>query len=388
MTIKPIPNHPVKSNGLKILMADDLPENIYLVRLFLEKESHVVVGVSNGLEAVEHFQKERFDIIIMDVNMPIMDGMEATRQIRALEKGKNHAIPIIAFTADDSKEDQKIFQEAGMNGIIAKPINFKMLSSLIQQQTAPPVVLSDINTDPEPAAKNRPQEALTAPPPLPEINGIAIKKAIENWGSLSVFMAQLHRFYETHMNTPTIIEQCAASGNYTDLKGICHALKGLTGNLSLIHLYPLFIKMERAVTQQNIHQIQTLLPLLKEAFDAILVQIQQLEEFKKDYPRKKKKTNENNALEDVPETSHGVDEKRSSSPALPIDPTIIRPLLLELHASFDQYDPDASLPFIAKLRDYIDPERLTPITEWIDRFDFDAAKKETEKLMNLLFGNE
>ena len=384
MTVKPISNHPTQtaqSNGLKILMADDLEENIYLVRLFLEKESHVVIGASNGLEAVEQFQKERFDIILMDVNMPVMDGMEATRQIRALEKGKSHAIPIIAFTADDSTEDQKIFQEVGMNGIIAKPINFKALSSLIREQAAPPVVSSDINTDAKPTPVKNPR-------PLPEINGIAIKKAIENWGSPSVFMEQLHLFYQTHMNTPTMIQQYTASGNYADLKKICHALKGLTGNLSLIHLHPLFIKMENAVNQQNFNRIQTLLPLLKDAFDAIPDHIKQLEQFEINFIREDNEMNAKNALDDAPKIPPGIDKKRSSSHALPVDPTIIRPLLLKLYASFDQYDPDASLPFIVKLQDYIDHEQLTPITEWIDRFDFDAAKKETKKLRDLLFGNE
>ncbi len=107
---------------LQILVAEDHRVNQMVIRKFLEKAGHGVTIVSDGLQAVEAATSETYDLILMDIQMPEMDGQEATRRIRALESPVS-SIPIIALTADVLPEQRERFSEAGMNGHIAKPID-------------------------------------------------------------------------------------------------------------------------------------------------------------------------------------------------------------------------------------------------------------------------
>lgn len=117
---------------LKILLADDMPMNIDLAVKLLTRRGHKVTAVENGQQAVETFQRETFDVILMDVHMPIADGLEATRAIRALEAGQSH-IPIIAMTANNDESDKEDCRSAGMDGFITKPIEIKTIVSTIRE---------------------------------------------------------------------------------------------------------------------------------------------------------------------------------------------------------------------------------------------------------------
>ena len=98
---------PVSMRAFKVLLAEDLPENAELARIRLEKAGHHVTHAWNGIEAVAKFGKDDFDLILMDVQMPEMDGLEATRQIRMLEKGTGRHVPIIALTASVMREEKE-----------------------------------------------------------------------------------------------------------------------------------------------------------------------------------------------------------------------------------------------------------------------------------------
>ncbi|WP_027358649.1 PAS domain-containing hybrid sensor histidine kinase/response regulator [Desulforegula conservatrix] len=117
-------------HGLKVLMAEDNLVNRKLGLKLLEKLGCIVDVVTNGLEAVEIFQKNDYDLIIMDVQMPEMDGLEATRRIRLLDDKKRH-IPILALTAHAMKGDKERCLASGMNGYIAKPVDPEALKSAI-----------------------------------------------------------------------------------------------------------------------------------------------------------------------------------------------------------------------------------------------------------------
>lgn len=109
----------------KVLLAEDIDLNRELVTDMLEAAGMIVTGVTNGAEAVEAVKASEpgdFDIILMDIKMPEMDGYEATRQIRALSDRKLSQIPIIAQTANVSDEDIREAYESGMNKVLAKPI--------------------------------------------------------------------------------------------------------------------------------------------------------------------------------------------------------------------------------------------------------------------------
>ena len=104
------------------------------LKKMLEKMGHGVIIVNNGKEAVEVFQNNEFDLILMDGQMPVMDGLEATRAIREKEENSNIGrIPIIAVTANAMKGDREQFLAAGMDDYISKPIKGSMLEKVIER---------------------------------------------------------------------------------------------------------------------------------------------------------------------------------------------------------------------------------------------------------------
>jgi PAS domain S-box-containing protein len=118
---------------LRILLAEDNPVNQRVAGRLLEKGGHSVVTVSSGTEAVEAFTRDAFDLILMDIQMPLMNGYEATRSIRTREQGTGGHIPIVAVTAHAMKGDREICLEAGMDDYLTKPIRPQELTAVLER---------------------------------------------------------------------------------------------------------------------------------------------------------------------------------------------------------------------------------------------------------------
>ncbi|MCI5126230.1 MAG: response regulator, partial [Candidatus Electrothrix sp. AR5] len=110
------------SNALRILVADDNRGNQVLIRTFLKKFDQEADFVDNGAEALQAVHEASYDLVLMDVNMPVMDGLEATRRIRA-EIAADRQPQIAAITANVSAEDRQSCSNAGMNGFVEKPFS-------------------------------------------------------------------------------------------------------------------------------------------------------------------------------------------------------------------------------------------------------------------------
>ena len=108
--------------NLRILLAEDNVVNQVLASRLLEKRGHSVVVASNGREALEELEKQKFDLVVMDVSMPEMDGFEAAAAIRGKERVTGTHIPIVAMTAHAMKGDRERCLAAGMDAYISKPI--------------------------------------------------------------------------------------------------------------------------------------------------------------------------------------------------------------------------------------------------------------------------
>lgn len=119
-------------NPLTFLVAEDNTVNQRLIARLLEKRGHRVVLVQNGSEALEAFQKQGFEVALMDCHMPEMDGFEATREIRKKEKLIGGHLPIIALTADAMKGDKERCLAAGMDGYVSKPVKLDELFSVVE----------------------------------------------------------------------------------------------------------------------------------------------------------------------------------------------------------------------------------------------------------------
>ncbi len=126
------------SHKLKILLAEDNIVNQKVATSILGKKwGHEVTIANNGLEAIEALENSDFDIVLMDVQMPVMDGIEATIKIRNSNSSRiNNKIPIIAMTAHAMKGDKESFLEAGMNDYISKPINIDEFSVIIKKYSS------------------------------------------------------------------------------------------------------------------------------------------------------------------------------------------------------------------------------------------------------------
>jgi PAS domain S-box-containing protein len=126
-----VPAAPVHAVSLKILLAEDNPINALLTRELLRRRGHVVSEVVNGEALVKAAAEEQFDLILTDIHMPGMDGIDATKAIRTREAKENILrVPIIALTADVLETGQKACRAAGMDGFLAKPVDPKQLDAM------------------------------------------------------------------------------------------------------------------------------------------------------------------------------------------------------------------------------------------------------------------
>ncbi len=125
---------PGQKRPLRILLAEDNPSNQRVALMILEALGHEADGVASGAEAIKALQATAYDLVLMDVQMPEMDGFEATRMIRDQKSAvRDHAIPIIAMTAHASRRDRDMCLRAGMNDYLAKPVEPSQLARTIQR---------------------------------------------------------------------------------------------------------------------------------------------------------------------------------------------------------------------------------------------------------------
>jgi two-component system sensor histidine kinase/response regulator len=119
--------------SLRVLLTEDNPINQRVASRLLEREGHSVFIASNGVEALRACEEHTFDLILMDVQMPQMDGLQATSEIRKREKGKGTHIPIIAMTAHAMADDRDRCLAAGMDAYLSKPIDTTFLFATIEK---------------------------------------------------------------------------------------------------------------------------------------------------------------------------------------------------------------------------------------------------------------
>ncbi len=125
------------AHAIRALLVEDNPVNQQVVFRLLEKHGHQVTLASNGREALEALIQGEFDIVLMDVQMPVMTGLEATEAIRRTERGSGRRVPIVAMTAHAMKGDRELCLASGMDGYIAKPIQPKDLLDALEEFALP-----------------------------------------------------------------------------------------------------------------------------------------------------------------------------------------------------------------------------------------------------------
>ena len=143
--------------GLRVLLAEDNLVNQRLAIGLLEKQGHNITLACNGAEAVDIYGKEQFDVVLMDVQMPEMDGLKATAAIREIESNVGRKTPIVAMTAHAMKGDRERCLEAGMDQYLSKPIRGKQIAEMfarLKLQPSAPAPVEELTTPVESAPEN------------------------------------------------------------------------------------------------------------------------------------------------------------------------------------------------------------------------------------------
>ena len=156
----------VPEKGRRILLAEDGVVNQRVACGLLERRGHEVVVAGDGKQALETLAREQFDLILMDVHMPEMDGLEATRAIREQEKSTNSHIPIIAMTASAMKGDRDLCREAGMDGFVSKPVDRAELFTVVESvPSSSPGSAADANSEDAQSSRRATQSSETPASP-------------------------------------------------------------------------------------------------------------------------------------------------------------------------------------------------------------------------------
>ena len=213
--------------GARILLVEDNALNQEVAQEFLSKGGLTVTLAGNGLEALNAMRRHEFDAVLMDLHMPAMDGLEATRRIRALPAGRD--VPIIAMTAAAMSQDRSASAAAGMNDHIAKPIDPRELAVTLARWIRTP-------RDTPPAA---PAQATVRDDDIAELEralpGVALRDALARVrGNIALYRRLLAFFGERRRDIARRLAQLDADGNFDDLYLEAHDLKGEAGNLGLV----------------------------------------------------------------------------------------------------------------------------------------------------------
>ena len=205
---------------LRVLLAEDSLFNQRLAIGVLERHGHQVVVANNGREAVQAVQQDRFDIVLMDVQMSEMDGLEATAAIRQWEGEVGGHIPIVAMTAHAMKGDRELCMDAGMDGYVPKPVRSKELFSVMRQLLGGAPAASDKATPPE-----------TEPAVEVDLSGL-----LENVGGNRALLHELiDIFLDECPRHATSIRQAIAARDAATLRLAAHTLKGALRHFGAEH---------------------------------------------------------------------------------------------------------------------------------------------------------
>jgi two-component system, sensor histidine kinase and response regulator len=203
---------------LNILLAEDNAVNRVLAQRLLQKQGHTVTSVNNGIEALqlwEENQSRQFDTILMDVQMPEMDGLQAATRIRERELGTGAHIPIIAVTAHAMKGDRERCLAAGMDGYISKPINPAEFAKVIQLTV--------------PAGAK-----IVAVPADPVLKGPSDAELVARFDGDSELLKELAGIFL--QECPRMLDEIRAALGTADLRALAraaHTLKGSVGNFAM-----------------------------------------------------------------------------------------------------------------------------------------------------------
>lgn len=330
-----------------ILLVDDNELNLVVAKELLKPLRMQIDTAENGLQAVKMVRGSQYDLVLMDHMMPVMDGIEAAKAIRALPEDKYQKLPIIALTANAMVDARKEFLNAGMNGFVAKPIDFARICNQLKLWL-PKDLVRDV---PKEEAKKLLADDLSDREIQPEDSqrGFSFEEGVNHCGSKAALMKTIRIFYRTIDSKADKIEQCLKEGLISDYVVEVHALKS---SALLIGAVPL----SEAAKELEGYGKQGKTELLEEKTPDLLAMYRDFKDILKPYADKEEAARQ--------EASNG--EWCQA--------------LQQIHQCIEQFDLDGVDRIMEKLEEYQVPEC---IRESMDQLRVYVADVSMEEIMEL-----
>jgi CheY-like chemotaxis protein len=251
--------------GLHILLAEDNRTNQTVATRMLQKMGHSSVVASNGNEALSLLATNRFDVVLMDIQMPEMDGLSTTMKIRESERETRMHLPIIAMTAHAMKGDRERCIEAGMDGYVSKPISSQELEEALAGVL---LVRSETKSVSRPEGNQE-----DAKPPA--VSGGIVWNMGETLERLGGDEKLLHEVLEIFLDDVpkhmASLRRAIAEGNAADVEGAAHTLKGELGYLGISEVSRKVREMEEFGRKSDLRLAESLYATFESELSEVLI---------------------------------------------------------------------------------------------------------------------
>ena len=339
--------HPIQ--GARLLLAEDNLINQQVATEMLEQAMFFVDIANNGQEALDKLEQHQYDAVLMDVQMPVMDGYTATRKIREQERYKD--LPVLAMTANAMAEDKEQAKAAGMNDHIAKPVNPQELFSTLLEWIKPG------NRELPDGATHEVEIQAVADVLPDQLYGIDIEVGLSRvGGNAKLFRKLLGEFYLDHGEDIAAIREALQAGDNETAQRLAHTIKGVAATIGAHDLNLSAKNLESAIKQDQMENIDQLIDEMAQVMAPVIEGL--------------------SALAPVPE-----DEQAQSVES--IGEEELKKLLDELAEMIEEMDPDAEekLAEISGRTAGKSHNRLfTQLARQLSSFEFEEAAETLEKI--------
>jgi two-component system, sensor histidine kinase and response regulator len=266
-----------KIRGAHILLVDDNSINQEVATEFLEDAGMIVTVASNGRECLDALNRSSYDLVLMDIQMPEMDGLEVTRRIRQISQFNN--LPIIAMTAHAMAGDRDKSLAAGMNDHITKPIDQAVLNQTLKAWITEN---KDVVHEKEPRTTSNVTE--TNDGVLPFLPGIDKEKALKTLNyNTHLLIKLLHTFKKSFGSLPALLRELSEAGKWDEIRNKAHTVKGVAGYIGSLFLVEAAEKLEEALKKNQQEEAASHLVSFINALDTILSSLSVLPDQEEDH---------------------------------------------------------------------------------------------------------
>jgi polar amino acid transport system substrate-binding protein len=350
-------------SGAKVLLAEDNEINQQVARELLEKAGLRVTIANNGKEAIEKVEGSEFELVFMDVQMPEMNGFEATGCIRKNPRSRIRNLPIVAMTAQAMTGDREKCIEAGMDDYITKPIDINELHSVLVKWIKPKDrKIADADT---PQKSLQIDEELLEDDQLPTLPGFDVESSlIRVGGNRKLYKKLLIKFRDDYSNSFHEIKGAIENNNLNDAERYAHTVKGVAGNIGISKLHKIAGDLEAGIRKRETDRYDSMLKKYSRELSKVLTALKDLE-----------------PEEDISK-KEGVSNTRAASPDELVE------LLEGLMPHIKTRKPKKCAPAIEQISrlswpDHLD-KKIKELTKLIERYKFKEAEIILESVISKL----